>query len=78
MIAETLHYENARFAQQLFHNDPRNLKAIETQLGVLVTARDTWLRLGDVPRAYAAFDQSRELARECGRERLGRREEGRR
>ncbi len=45
MIAETLHYENARFAQQLFHNDPRNLKAIETQLGVLVTARDTWLRL---------------------------------
>lgn len=45
MVAETLHYENARFAQQLFHNDPRNLKALETQMGVLVTVRDAWIRL---------------------------------
>ena len=45
MVAETLHYENARFAQQLFHNDLRNLKALETQMGVLVTVRDAWIRL---------------------------------
>ncbi|MFN7146085.1 MAG: tetratricopeptide repeat protein, partial [Myxococcota bacterium] len=30
---------------------------------------DTWLRLGDLARAYASFEQSRELARECGWER---------
>lgn len=30
---------------------------------------DTWRRLGDAARAYASFEQSRELARECGWER---------
>ncbi len=45
MASETLHYENARFAQQLFGNDPRNLKALESQLGVKATARDGWIRL---------------------------------
>jgi tetratricopeptide (TPR) repeat protein len=30
---------------------------------------DTWLRIGDVARAYASFEQSRELARDCGWER---------
>ncbi len=30
---------------------------------------DAWLRIGDLPRAYASFEQSRELARECGWER---------
>ena len=45
MPTETLHFENARFAQQLFHNDPRNLKAIETQLDVKATSRDAWIKL---------------------------------
>ena len=45
MSSETLHYENARFAQQLFHNDPRNLKALETELGVKATSRDAWIKL---------------------------------
>ena len=27
---ETLHYENARFAQQFFNNEPRNLQSLET------------------------------------------------
>ena len=61
MPAETLHFENARFAQQLFHNDPRNLKAIETQLGVKATSRDAWIKLeGDaepVERARHLFRQ---------------------
>ncbi|MBI5800455.1 MAG: PhoH family protein [Verrucomicrobia bacterium] len=45
MASETLHFENARFAQQLFHNDPRNLKSLETQLGVKATSRDAWIKL---------------------------------
>ncbi len=45
MPAETLHFENARLAQQLFNNDPRNLQAIESQLGVKATAREGWIKL---------------------------------
>ncbi|MFA6544777.1 MAG: PhoH family protein [Limisphaerales bacterium] len=61
MPSETLHYENARFAQQLFNNDPRNLKALETELGVKATARDGWIRLDGeadgVERARHLFQQ---------------------
>jgi phosphate starvation-inducible PhoH-like protein len=42
---ETLHYENARFAQQLFNNEPRNLQSLETELGVKATAREGWIKL---------------------------------
>jgi phosphate starvation-inducible protein PhoH and related proteins len=45
MPQETLHFENARVAQQLFNNDPRNLAAIEQQLGVRATAREGWIKL---------------------------------
>src|SRR3954471_21542607 len=45
MATETLHFENARVAQQLFNNDPRNLQALETQLGVKATSREGWIRL---------------------------------
>ena len=45
MPAETLHFENARFAQQLFNNDPRNLQALEQQLAVKATAREGWIKL---------------------------------
>jgi phosphate starvation-inducible PhoH-like protein len=41
----TLHYENARFAQQLFNHEPRNLQALETELGVKATAREGWIKL---------------------------------
>jgi len=43
--AETLHFENARVAQQLFNNDPRNLQSLETELGVKATAREGWIKL---------------------------------
>jgi phosphate starvation-inducible protein PhoH and related proteins len=43
--SETLHFETARLAQQLFNNDPRNLQLLEEQLGVKATARDGWIRL---------------------------------
>ncbi len=45
MATETLHFENARFAQQLFNHEPRNLHSLETELGVKATARDGWIKL---------------------------------
>lgn len=45
MVSETLHFENARLAQQLFNNDPRNLQALEEQLDVKATAREGWIKL---------------------------------
>ena len=45
MPAATLHFESARLAGQLFNHDPRNLVALEEQLGVKATARDGWIKL---------------------------------
>ena len=45
MANETLHFENARVAQQLYNNDPRNLQALESQLGVKATSREGWIKL---------------------------------
>jgi phosphate starvation-inducible protein PhoH and related proteins len=45
MVSETLHFENARLAQQLFNNDSRNLRTLEEQLGVKATAREGWIKL---------------------------------
>src|SRR5580704_12474315 len=59
MPTETLHYENARFAQQLFNNEPRNLHALETELGVKATTREGWIKLDgaeqDIERAKHLF-----------------------
>jgi phosphate starvation-inducible protein PhoH and related proteins len=55
MATETLHFENARLAQQLFNNDPRNLQTLEEHLGVKAVARENWIKLEgsdeDVERA---------------------------
>jgi phosphate starvation-inducible PhoH-like protein len=45
MATETLHFENARAAQQLFNPEPRNLQLLETELGVKATAREGWIKL---------------------------------
>ncbi len=59
MPTQTLHYESARQAQQLFNNESKNLQAIETELGCRVTCRDGWIKLdGDehaVAQAQALF-----------------------
>jgi len=59
MISETLHFESARFAQQLFNNEPKNLMALEAEMGVKATSRDGWVKLeggGDgVERAKKLF-----------------------
>ena len=65
MATQTLHYENARFAQQLFNHEPRNLAALETELGVKATARDGWIKLDgaveDVERAKHLFSSLESL-----------------
>jgi len=65
MPTETLHFENARVAQQLYNNDPRNLQALEHQLGVKATSREGWIKLeGEVDamdRVKTAFSAAGEL-----------------
>ena len=45
MPTETLHFESARVAQQLYNNDPSNLQALDHQLGVKATSREGWIKL---------------------------------
>ncbi len=45
MPTETLQYETARHAQQLFNSDPKNLKLLEDQLAVKATSREGWIKL---------------------------------
>ena len=45
MPTETLHFENARFAHQLYNHEPRNLQALDTELGVKATSREGWIKL---------------------------------
>ena len=45
MPSETLHFENARIAQQLYNGEPKNLQHLEEQLGVKTTAREGWIKL---------------------------------
>jgi len=58
MATETLHFESARLAQQLFNNEIRNLQAVEEQLGVKATAREGWIKLDGEP---AAIDRAKQL-----------------
>ena len=59
MATETLHFENARVAQQLFANDSHNLDALESNLGVRATSREGWIKLDgpaeDIERAKNLF-----------------------
>ncbi len=59
MASETLHFENARLAQQLFNNEPKNLHSLEVELGVKATNREGWIKLDgkteDVGRAKQLF-----------------------
>jgi phosphate starvation-inducible protein PhoH and related proteins len=49
MSTETLHFENARVAQQLFNHEPRNLQTLEAELGVKATSREGWIKLEGPP-----------------------------
>lgn len=45
MATETLHFENARLAQQLFNNDSHNLQVLSDELSVKAVARENWIKL---------------------------------
>src|SRR5580698_5774166 len=49
MATETLHFESARAAQQLFNHEPRNLQTLEAELGIKATAREGWIKLDGPP-----------------------------
>jgi len=56
--SETLHFDNARFVQQLLNNDAQNLHAIEQALGVKATSREGWVKLEG---SDEAIDRARHL-----------------
>ncbi len=58
MSTETLQFENARLAQQLFNNDTRNLQTLEEHLGVKAVSRENWIKL-DGPEE--GVEKAREL-----------------
>ena len=68
-MISTLHFDNARIAQQIFNNSPKNLQMLEARLGVKATNRDGWIKLdgdeADVARATGLF-QSLETALKAG------------
>jgi phosphate starvation-inducible PhoH-like protein len=53
MATETLHFENARLAQQLFNNEPRNLDALTRELEVKAVSRENWIKLDGSAEAIA-------------------------
>ena len=59
-MTSTLHYDNARIAQQLFNNNPKNLQMLEARFGVKATSRDGWIKLdggeADVARVTELFE----------------------
>src|SRR5260370_7708583 len=59
MPTETLHFETARLAQEMFNNDSRNLQVLEENLGVKATSREGWIKLEgraeDIERARQMF-----------------------
>lgn len=59
MASETLHFENARLAQQLYNNDPKNLHTLEQELDVKTTSREGWIKIDgsaeNVERARQLF-----------------------
>ena len=58
MASETLHFDNARQAQALYANEPKNLRLVEDLLGLKVTARDVWINLEGEP---ASIEKAKRL-----------------
>ena len=57
MATVTLQYESARQAQQLFDNNPANLRLLQEELEIQATSRDGWIKLeGDNDNLTQAQD----------------------
>jgi phosphate starvation-inducible PhoH-like protein len=57
MASETLQFENARLAQQLYNNDPKNLQALEDELSVKAVSRENWIKLDGAAEAIERAKQ---------------------
>jgi phosphate starvation-inducible PhoH-like protein len=57
VATETLHFENARAAQQLFNHEPQNLRLLETELGIKATSREGWIKLEGADEAIERAKQ---------------------
>src|SRR5580692_8640505 len=57
MPSETLHFDSARLAQQLFNSDIRNLQTLEQELGVKATTREGWIKLEGTAEAVERAKQ---------------------
>lgn len=67
MESTTLHFDNARAAAALYHNDEKLLREMESLLAVRIAAREGWIRIdgenGGVERAVRVFTQLDEARR---------------
>jgi phosphate starvation-inducible PhoH-like protein len=63
MPSETFHFDNARLAQALYCNEPKNLRLVEDLLGLRVSARDNWINVEggreDIEKSRQLFDELR-------------------
>lgn len=61
MASETFHFDNARLAQSLYCNEPKNLRLVEDLLGLRVSARDNWVNVegsrDDIDKAKQLFEE---------------------
>jgi len=71
MAEETIHFENARFVQQLINNDLANLHRLEDQLNLKAVTREGWIRLegeeSDLARAKTFFQSLEQTLRSGSR-----------
>lgn len=69
MAEKTIHFDNAREAQEISGRRSETLAQIERELGVRLTARDTWIRVeGEADRVSLAerFFENLRKARDAG------------
>jgi len=67
METTTLHFDNARAAAALYHNDERLLREMEQTLDVRIASREGWIRIegekGKIERAAQVFTRLDEVRR---------------
>lgn len=75
MESTTLHFDNARAAAALYHNDEKLLREMESLLGVQVAAREGWIRIEGgkdaadrAARVFTQLDEARRGGAVIGRQ----------
>ena len=75
MESTTLHFDNARAASSLYHNDERLLRELEQRLGVQVATREGWIRIDGekdqterATKVFTELDEARRSGSVIGRQ----------